>query len=197
SAGEPIPQGHRNQTLFQLGCSFRARGCTEAVILAALMEMNATQCHPPLNEAEVATLAASCATYDAGQARADAQRRQNGQTTPGAARQLRVTSLHTVRPERVHWLWKPYLPLARPVALEGDPGVGKSSLVAKIVAHLTSGEPFPNVLQGQVPQPFPACNVCLLTAEDDPGDTILPRIAVNGGNAARVYLIDGWQQPDG
>lgn len=32
-------------------------------------------------------------------------------TIPGATRQLRVTSLATVMPERVHWLWKPYLPL--------------------------------------------------------------------------------------
>ncbi len=118
-------------------------------------------------------------------------------TIAGATRQLHVTSLATVMPERVHWLWRPYLPLGRPVALEGDPGVGKSSLVANIVAHLTSSTPFPNVIHGQVPQPFAACNVCLLTAEDDPGDTILPRIAVNGGDPTRVFLIDGWHQPDG
>ena len=30
SAGEPILDGQRNDTLFRLGCSFRARGCTEA-----------------------------------------------------------------------------------------------------------------------------------------------------------------------
>jgi len=78
SAGEPIPQGRRNNTLFQLGCSFRARGCTEAVILAALREMNTTQCQPPLDEAEVATIAVSCAQYPAGQAREDANQRRNG-----------------------------------------------------------------------------------------------------------------------
>jgi hypothetical protein len=118
-------------------------------------------------------------------------------TTSGATRQLRVTRLSTVWPERVRHLWKPYLPLGRPVAVEGDPGIGKSSLVAKIIAHLTSGQAFPNVLHGQVSQPFPACNVCILTAEDDAGDTILPRVAVNGGDSSRVYLIDGWHQPDG
>lgn len=77
-AGDPIPQGRRNSTLFQLGCSLRARGCTEAVILAALRAMNATQCQPPLDEEEVRTIAASCATYSAGQAREDAQQRRNG-----------------------------------------------------------------------------------------------------------------------
>src|SRR5262249_30140566 len=82
-----------NQTLFQLGCSFRARGCTEAVILAALKEMNATQCQPPLGDDEVATIAASCTKYEAGQAREDTSQRQNWQradssrSSPGASLQ--------------------------------------------------------------------------------------------------------------
>jgi predicted ATP-dependent serine protease len=33
----------------------------------------------------------------------------------------------------------------------GDPGVGKSSLIAKISAHLTAGQAFPDVLHGQAP----------------------------------------------
>jgi hypothetical protein len=37
----------------------------------------------------------------------------------------------------------------------------------------------------------------LLTSEDDPGDTILPRVVVNGGDASRVHLITGWTKPDG
>jgi predicted P-loop ATPase len=80
SAGEPIPRGQRNDTLFRLGCSFRARGCTEAVILAALREMNATQCHPPLDDAEVEHIAASCAKYEAGPSRDDLHRHRNGQS---------------------------------------------------------------------------------------------------------------------
>jgi hypothetical protein len=83
SAGELIPHGRRNQTLFQLGCGFRARGCTEAVILAALREMNATQCQPPLDDAEVATITASCAKYEAGPAREEARQRHEGQATTG------------------------------------------------------------------------------------------------------------------
>ena len=56
-----------------------------------------------------------------------------------APKTLRVTQLSTVKPERVDFLWKPYLPKGRPVAVEGEPGVGKSSLMAKIIAHLTTG----------------------------------------------------------
>jgi RecA-family ATPase len=109
-----------------------------------------------------------------------------------------VKQLSAMRPERVHFLWRPYIPKGRPVAIEGDPDIGKSSLVAKMVAHLTAGRAFPNVAE-DVPPPEDLAqqNVCLLTSEDDPADTLVPRIAVNGGDPSRVYLIEGWEQPDG
>jgi predicted P-loop ATPase len=81
-AGEPILDGHRNDTLFKLGCSFRARGCHEAVILAALREMNATQCQPPLEESEVEKIVKSVAKYQAGSSREDLHKQRNGRT-PG------------------------------------------------------------------------------------------------------------------
>lgn len=63
---QPIADGARNATLFSVGCGLRARGLTQAVILAALTEMNATQCQPPLLEEEVRQVAESCAKYAPG-----------------------------------------------------------------------------------------------------------------------------------
>jgi hypothetical protein len=77
SADEPIPQGHRNQTLFQLGCAMRTRGFSEAAIAGALTAINETQCQPPLDDAEVATIAASCVKYAAGHAREGAHHQQD------------------------------------------------------------------------------------------------------------------------
>src|SRR5262249_7831974 len=72
------------------------------------------------------------------QTREHAHQWQNGQAPTKAARQLRSTQLATVMPEKVDWLWKPYVPAGRPVAIEGDPGVGKSSFIMKLIAHLTT-----------------------------------------------------------
>jgi hypothetical protein len=65
-AGAAIPDHHRNNTLFKLGSAVRARGFSHAAILGALQAINTTQCQPPLETAEVETIAASCAKYPAG-----------------------------------------------------------------------------------------------------------------------------------
>ena len=81
-AGAPIPNHQRNDTLFRHGCRMRRQSFTEVVILAALREMNATQCQPPLAAAEVAKIAASCAKYEPGPSQEDLSKQRNGDT-PG------------------------------------------------------------------------------------------------------------------
>jgi Bifunctional DNA primase/polymerase, N-terminal/Primase C terminal 1 (PriCT-1) len=81
-ADAPIPDGQRNETLFRLGCSMRAKGFPAEAILAALQTTNVLQCVPPEDEAKVATIAAQCAKYEPGQARVDLHQARNGHT-PG------------------------------------------------------------------------------------------------------------------
>ena len=151
SAGEPIPQGRRNQTLFQHGCSFRARGCTEAVILAALREMNATQCHPPLPDDEVCTVAHSCAQYQAGQAPPgaspppDGQARQEPQASPEPLSflpaLLSFQELLTLElPDRKRYV--EWLPERGLVMVYGPRGAGKTMFMLGLATALTTGEAF-------------------------------------------------------
>ena len=80
--------------------------------------------------------------------------------TDTQARILTITWLSTVQPARVEYLWKPYLPQGRPVGLVGDPGVGKSALVMKIAAHVTTGLAFPSLIDGVIPHDFPHETCC-------------------------------------
>jgi len=60
---EIIPDGGRNNTLFQEGCRLRQRGLEEPEILATLTAMNQHRCHPPLPLREVQTIAEGAAKY--------------------------------------------------------------------------------------------------------------------------------------
>lgn len=37
-------------------------------------------------------------------------------------------TLSTIKPRKVQWLWKPFIPFGMLTILEGDPGLGKSFL---------------------------------------------------------------------
>ena len=62
-ADDIIPEGRRNETLTSLAGTMRRRGMEEPEILAALREVNARRCRPPLPDDEVAAIARSVARY--------------------------------------------------------------------------------------------------------------------------------------
>jgi hypothetical protein len=96
-----------------------------------------------------------------------------------------VVCLDTVQPEQVSWLWKPYLPLGKLVSLEGDLGTGKSTLAARLAAHVTTGRPFP----GEGDTEREPGNVLYLQSEDGLADTLRPRLEAAGADLKRVQVI--------
>ena len=107
-----------------------------------------------------------------------------------------VQSLEAYTMERKEHLWYPGLPKGEPVGLDGDPGVGKSALLVKLMAHLTTGHPFPTLFPERPEQAFEPATVVLFTYEDDPGSTILPRVLINGGDPSRVQIVEGKRDPE-
>jgi len=65
-SGRIIPQGERNNTLFWLGCSLRAKGMSDAAIKEVLHQENKTRCTPPLDSREVDHIVASACRYEPG-----------------------------------------------------------------------------------------------------------------------------------
>lgn len=60
-----IPESGRNNTLTSMAGAMRRKGMTEVAIAAALQAENQTRCSPPLDEDEVAAIAASVMRYPA------------------------------------------------------------------------------------------------------------------------------------
>jgi hypothetical protein len=86
----------------------------------------------------------------------------------------------------VSWLWPDCIPLGKLAILDGDPDLGKSLLVLDLCARPSTGRPLPD---GR-PSAGPA-NVLVLSAEDSPIDTIVPRLRQLGADLQRVFV---WQR---
>jgi hypothetical protein len=128
----------------------RARGFSEAAIAGALTAINTTQCQPPLAEAEVATIAASCAQYPTGQAREDAHQRHNGQQSIDLSSALVSfrDMLTLTLPERRRYL--PWLPERGLAMVYGPRGIGKTLFMLGLATHLVTGQRY---LGWESPQP--------------------------------------------
>jgi len=90
-----------------------------------------------------------------------------------------------VEPESVAWLWPGRIPLGKLTILEGDPGLGKSTLLLDLAARVTTGHPMPDG------SPTERGTVVLATAEDGIADTVRPRFDAAGGDAGRLLVLDG------
>lgn len=87
-----------------------------------------------------------------------------------------------VQEEKVKWLWPHYLPRGMVVIMEGDPGVGKSTVTLDWIARITSGAKWPDGAKGIRP-----ANAIILSAEDSTSATIKPRLLAAGADPTRVY----------
>lgn len=101
--GQRVGEGGRNEHLYRLGCSLRAKGLAESVIVAALLAENAERCDPPLPLPEVVASAKSAASKPPGlspafeerRAAAEARRAGHGAAdppTPASGRSRSETS---------------------------------------------------------------------------------------------------------
>lgn len=102
--------------------------------------------------------------------------------------------LSEVKPERLAWLSRGRLAVGKLTILDGDPGLGKSTLLADWSARVTRGEALPD---GEAGAPR---GVVLLSAEDGLADTIRPRMEAAGADLNRVLALQAVpdeEEPDG
>lgn len=105
-----------------------------------------------------------------------------------AARTEAVTySLDQVAPRSIEWLWPGLIPRGKLTVLCGDPGLGKSFLTLDLAARVSRGGPWPD---DERAAPCAPASAIVLNAEDDPADTIRPRLERMEGDLARVIALD-------
>src|SRR5262249_26384714 len=100
---------------------------------------------------------------------------------------LRARVLSNIQPRKGEWLWDKYLLRAAVNDLSGDPGIGKTLVCFDIAARHSRGWAMPPA-GGEVRQPERAI---ILSAEDNPEDTIVPRLTSLGADLSNIDIVDG------
>ena len=112
---------------------------------------------------------------------------QAAKETPPEARyasEVRLIRGSEIKPEPIRWLWENWIASGKTHIFGGAPGVGKSTIALAIAATLTIGGQWPD---GARARPG---NVVIWSGEDDPKDTLVPRLIASGADMQHVFFVD-------
>lgn len=87
--------------------------------------------------------------------------------------------------EPIEWLWKGWLAAGKLHILAGAPGTGKTTVALALAATISVAGRWPDGTGAN------RGRVMIWSGEDDPCDTIVPRLMANGADLSRVNIITG------
>ena len=100
--------------------------------------------------------------------------------------------LKDVKAKEVRWLWKPYIAFGKVTLIQGDTGIGKTSLLVKVMADLSNGI-YPPAMFRECLQPQEKgkpLTTYYISIENGIDDTIVPLFDLLGGNREYVQYQD-------
>jgi hypothetical protein len=90
-----------------------------------------------------------------------------------------------LKPEPIRWLWPQWLAMGKLHILAGAAGQGKTTITLAFAASITCGGRWPD---GSRCEPG---NALIWSGEDDPADTLLPRLLAMGADPRRIFFVKG------
>jgi putative DNA primase/helicase len=104
---------------------------------------------------------------------------------------LSVICAERLPPEPIAWLWEGWLARGKVHLLAGAPGTGKTSVALALAAILSTAGRWPDGSAA------PAGPVLIWSGEDDPRDTLVPRLLACGADLARIHFVGSVTAEDG
>jgi KaiC/GvpD/RAD55 family RecA-like ATPase len=95
------------------------------------------------------------------------------------------SNMAEITAEPVRWLWDGRIPRGKLTVLDGEPGIGKSTLALDLAAKVSRGAAMP--LSRSAPN-APG-NVIIFSGDDDLADTVRPRLEAAGADLTRIRPI--------
>ena len=189
---EDEPIHARHAVLIKIGGSLRARGLDKSAIKAALMDINERRCAPePLSEKEIDRIVNSNMklTPSIDYAKEEAKKRLGIEDDKVAGKKLpQLRTASGIRPVAVRWLMPGYFAIGKYNLLWGMEGRGKSYLTIGMAAAVSNGLPLPGQTELESAATGPG-SVVFLAYEDDPADTIIPRLIKCGADLDKVFVM--------
>ena len=84
----------------------------------------------------------------------------------------------------ISWVWRGWLARGKMQLIGGQPGAGKTTLAIKIAATVSACERWPD---GSFAT---SGNVVIWSGEDDPADTLVPRLSASGADLEKVFVVE-------
>lgn len=103
---------------------------------------------------------------------------------PPPERRVKVTRVADIEPQEIEHLWYGRMAAGKITVLDGDPGLGKSTMTLEIAAAFSAGKMLPGMDAPLTPR-----GVIVLSAEDGEGDTIRPRLEAAGADLTKVVMF--------
>lgn len=98
--------------------------------------------------------------------------------------ELKIIRMSDIVPEPTDWLWEPYIPYDAITLIQGDGGLGKTTVSLAIAAAVTGGSMLPGS-SSIVPS-----SVIIQNGEDSYHQTIRPRLDLLGAGCDMIHVID-------
>jgi putative DNA primase/helicase len=108
-----------------------------------------------------------------------------GRSDPKTEPAVELVSAEAIEPAPIDWLWDGWLAKGKLQLLAGQPGTGKTTLALSLAAITSIGGVWPD---GSKATPG---NVILWSGEDDPKDTLVPRLIAAGADRSRIHFVKG------
>ena len=99
--------------------------------------------------------------------------------------EINIVCVNSIERQSVQWLWPGRIPLGKLTLMCGDPGKGKSHVTMDAAARTSIGAAWPDGEPGTDPG-----SVIVFSAEDDPGDTIRPRLERAGADLSKCFVLE-------
>ena len=137
---------------------------------------------------------------------------------PRIVRTLEVIWAHELDAKPLDWLWHPWLARGILAVLDGDPGLGKSSITLDLIGRATTGRPMPGCETGAMPTALrghdnsnmptqsgghatqlPPLTAMIVVCEDSLERVVKPRLEAAQADLSKVALLGGVIEsgPDG